>query len=131
MSDSTGLIVVSFFALSGFFLATYTGGKANDLGAEIVTGVVRGTPVSPGVREGMLFQMWLPYEVTAFALMAFVTLAELEMAAQVSAPGVKLLAQLVAFMAGLGSLIVLLVGPIALFQYRARIRRDRMRHHQD
>ena len=131
MSDSTGLIVVSFFALSGFFLAIYTAGKANDLGAEIVTGVVRGKPVSPGVREGMLFQMWLPYELTAFAVMAFVALAELEMAEQVSAPGVKLLAHLVAFMAGVGSLLVLFVGPIALLQYRARIRRDRMRHDRD
>jgi hypothetical protein len=92
MTDSTGLIVISFFALSGFFLVVYTGGKANDLGAEIVTGVVRGTPVSSAVREGMLFQMWLPYEATAFALMIFVAVAELEMAEQVNAPGVKLLA---------------------------------------
>jgi hypothetical protein len=123
MTDSTGLIVISFFALSGFFLIVYIAGKANDLGAEIVTGVVRGTPVSTGVREGMLFQMWLPYETTAFALMVFVAFAELEMAGQVSAPGVKLLAHFVAFMAGVGSLIVLLVGPFALLQYRRAIRR--------
>ena len=123
MSDSTGLIVISFFTLSGFFLVMYIGGKANDLGAEIATGVVRGTPVSPPVRDGMLFQMWLPYEVTAFALMVFVAFAELEMAEQVSAPGVKLLAHFAAFIAGLGSLIVLLVGPFALLQYRRAIRR--------
>jgi hypothetical protein len=125
MSDSTGLIVISFFTLSSSFVTMYIAGKANDLGAEIITGVVRGTSVSPAAREGMLFQMWLPYEVTAFALLIFVAFAELEMAGQVTGPGLKLLAHFAAFLAGVGSLIILLVAPIAVFQYRAVIRRAR------
>ena len=123
MSDSTGLIVISFFALGGFFLSMYIAGRANELGADIVAGVVRGTPVSPGVREAMLFQMWLPYEVTGFALLVFSVAVQLEIADQVSGPGVRFLAHFAAFIAGVGSLIFLLVGPIALLEYRALIRR--------
>jgi len=125
MSDSTGLIVISFFTMSSAFIAMYMGGKANDLSTQIATGVVRGTPVSPGVREGMLFQQWIPYVVTTAAILVFAAFAELEMAEQVSAPNVKLLAQFAAFVAGGTALINLLVAPIVLFQYRAAIRRAR------
>jgi len=123
MSDSTGLIVISFLGVLGFFLTLRIGKMANDVGAQIVTGVVDGTSVSSGVRQGMLFQIWLPYEVTGVASHVFLAAAELELATQVSAPSIKLIAHFAAFLAGVGALMFLLVGVAGLFQYRALIRK--------
>jgi len=127
MSDSTGLIVISFLLLGAFVAGVYIQGKANVLSAEIMTGVVRGTPASPGVREARLFAMWLPHELIVFTLCVFVVAVQWEIADQVTGSGVRLLAHFAAFITGTASLIILLITPVALFQMRAKLRRDRER----
>jgi len=127
MSDLIGLIAISFFTLSGGFLTIYVVGKANDVGPQIATGVVRGSPVSVGVREGLLFGIWLPCEAAAVATTAFVGLAELEMADHVSSEGVKLLAYFAAFINVMGALLILTGASFAFFRYRAKLRRVRQR----
>jgi hypothetical protein len=123
MSDLAGLIAISFLGVMGFFLSLYIAGKANTTGTQIVTGVVHGSPISTGVRTAMLFQMWLPYQVAGAASGIFLTIAQLEMADHVSDPGVKLLAHFAAFIAGVGALFYLVIGPAGFFQYRAFLRR--------
>jgi len=123
MSDLAGLVAISFLGAIGFFLSLYIAGKANRTGTQIVIGAVDGSPISTGVRTAMLFQMWLPYEMAGAASSIFLTIAQLEMANHVSAPGVKLLAYVAAFIAGIGSLFYLALGPAGFFQYRALIRR--------
>ena len=127
MSDSTGLITIPFLILALAYVIWFWGKAANDLSTEIVTGVVRGTPVSVGVREGMLYGMWLPYQFGIVILTALVALAMLEMANQVSGANVKLLARLAAFLAGGYAILVLTLGLNALPRYRAKLRRDKLR----
>ena len=127
MSDSTGLITIPFLILALAYVIWFWGKAANDLSTEIVTGVVRGTPVSVGVREGMLYGMWLPYQFAIVILTALVALAMLEMANQVSGANVKLLARLAAFLAGGYAILVLTLGLNALPRYRAKLRRDKLR----
>ena len=126
MSDSTGLITIPFLILALAYVIWFWGKAANDLSTEIVTGVVRGTPVSVGVREGMLYGMWLPYQFGIVILTALVALAMLEMANQVSGANVKLLARLAAFLAGGYAILVLTLGLNALPRYRAKLRRDKL-----
>jgi len=126
MSDSTGLITIPFLILALAYVIWFWGKAANDLSTEIVTGVVRGTPVSVGVREGMLYGMWLPYQFAIVILTALVALAMLEMANQVSGANVKLLARLAAFLAGGYAILVLTLGLNALPRYRAKLRRDKL-----
>ena len=127
MSDSTGLIVISFVGMLGFFLSLYIADKANTLGVQIATGLVQGSPVSLGVRTAMLYQVWLTYEVLGAASNVFLLIALLELAAQVDASGIKFLANFAAFIAGLGSALWLVSGSAGLFQYRAFLRRARQR----
>jgi hypothetical protein len=127
MSNLTFLVAISFLVATVILVSLFCAKSANDLSGQIVTGVVRGTPVSVGVREGMLFGMWLPYEVAMVVLTAFVALATLEMADHVSGANVRLLAHLAAFLAGSGSALVLATASIALFRFRAKLRRVRQR----
>jgi hypothetical protein len=127
MSDLTFLLVISFLVVTTTYVVVFCGKAGNDVSTEIVTGVVRGTPVSVGVREGMLFGMWLPYQFAVVIVTALVALAMLEMANHVSGANVKLLARLAAFIAGTNSVLSLVLGLNALPRYRAKLRRDKQR----
>jgi len=128
MSDLTFLVAISFLIVATVYVALLIAKAANDLSAEIVTGVVRGIPVSRGVREGMLWGMWLPTQVAMVILTAFVALATLEMADHVSGANVKLLAHLAAFLGGTGGGLVLMSASFGFFRYRAKLRR--VKQHQ-
>jgi hypothetical protein len=91
------------------------------------TGVAQGTPVSPGMREGMLFGMWVPWQGSFVGAAAFMALAQLEMASHVSDGNVKLVAYLFAFLAAVASAAVLVSSAVALFGLRAKVRRDKQR----
>ena len=125
MSDLTFLVAISFLAVAASYVMLRLSEAADASSGEIVTGIVRGTPVSRGTREGMLFGMWLPYEFAMVALAAFVALAALEMGDHVSGASVKLLAHLVAFVSAGMCGLVLVTASFGLFRYRAKLRRDK------
>ena len=130
MSDLTFLVAISFLVVTLTYVVIFCGKAANDLSTEIVTGVVRGTPVSVGVREGMLWGMWLPYQFAIVIITTLVGIAMLEMANHVSGANVKLLAHLVALVALGNSILTLTIGLNALPRYRAKLRRDKQRQAQ-
>jgi hypothetical protein len=127
MSDLTFLVAISFLVATATYVGSFCGKVANDASIGIVTGVVRGTPVSVGVREGMLFGVWLPYSSAMVLVTAFVALAALEMADHVSGANVRLLARLAAFLAGSISVFTLAIGLNTLPRYHAKLRRDKLR----
>ena len=127
MSDLTFLFAISFLTVAVAYVSWFWGKSANDISIEIATGVVRGTPVSVGAREGMLYGMWLPQQFVIVILTAFAALAMVEMANHVSGASVKRLAYLVAFLLGGNSIFVLAIGLNALPRYRAKLRRDKLR----
>jgi hypothetical protein len=130
MSDLTFLVAISFLVVTAIYVTMFCGKAANGLSTQIITGVVRGTPVSVGVREGMLWGMWLPYQFAIVMVTAFVALAMLEMADHVSGANVRMLARLAAFLAGGNSILTLTLGLSALPRYRAKLRRDKQRQAQ-
>ncbi|UCD23552.1 MAG: hypothetical protein JSW51_10975 [Gemmatimonadota bacterium] len=127
MSDLTFLVAISFLVVTLTYVVMFCGKAANGLSTQIITGVVRGTPVSVGVREGMLWGMWLPYQFAIVIITTLVGIAMLEMANHVSGANVKLLAYLVALMALGNSILTLTIGLNALPRYRAKLRRDKQR----
>ncbi len=94
-SAAIALIIATFFlgGLSFFWLAKL----ANDVAAEIVTGVVRGVPVSMKYRRLLLYQTWVNLALASLAFVAFSVAAALKIADYAPDPGVKPLAYLAVF----------------------------------
>jgi hypothetical protein len=123
MTDLNGLIAICFLVVAAFFLNLFIAKFAVDLAIQIATGVVNGTPVSPGVRYAMLFEMWLPHQMAQVAALIFFTIAFLEIADRVADPGIKLVAYLAAFIAGVTCLMALVTTTFGLFKYRKKLLR--------
>jgi hypothetical protein len=122
MSDSTGLIVISFLAVSVSSYVLYSGRIANEYGLKICTGVVDGTTVPTVQRWHMVYNMWVPYQSGAFMGTMFVGVAELVTASLVGNENVKFLAYLVLIMAFVGSLFSALTGIVIFMNYRSVLR---------
>jgi hypothetical protein len=127
MSNLTFLVAESFLVLAATLTLMFVGKLAADKTAEIVTGVVRGIPVSPRMREGMLWNIWLPWQASCVGAFAFLALTQLEMANHVTDANVKVVVYFVAFLAALASAITLVLLPGALFGLRAKVHRDKQR----
>jgi hypothetical protein len=127
MSDLTFLVVESFLVIAGALSIVFIGKLAADKSAQILTGVVLGTHVSPAMREGMLFGMWLPWHSASVAVAAFLALAQLEMANHVTNENVKVLVYFGAFLAAVAGAFALVLNATGLFAHRAKVRRDKQR----
>ena len=127
MSALTFLVAESFLVITGALSIVFIGKLAADKWAEIVTGVLHGNPVSPGVREGMVLGMWLPWQATVVALAAFATITQLEMANHVADGNIKLVVRLGAFLTAAHMSAALCVMTIGLFGLRRKVRRDKQR----
>ena len=127
MSDLTLLVAESFLLVAVGLILVFIGKLAADKWAEIVTGVLHGNPVSPGVREGMLLGMWLPWQSTVVAVGAFATITQLEMANHVADGNIKLVVRLGAFLTAAHMSAALCVMTIGLFGLRRKVRRDKQR----
>ena len=123
MSDFTGLTVVGFFGVASFLVNYYVANSANDLGAQILTGVIRGVPISIGARRALLFQMFLGYQAVAIAMNFFLALAATQFANNVDDSNVKLLARFLAFIAVMGSLLMLNNAVFGVRNYGRMLRR--------
>ena len=127
MSSLTFLVAESFLMIAGALSIVFIAKLAADKSAQILTGIVLGTAVSPAMREGMLFGMWLPWQAATVAVAAFLALAQLEMANHVTNANVKVLVYLGAFLAALLGATTLTLNAVGLFAHRAKVRRDAQR----
>jgi len=123
MSDFNALIAMAFLLVMLSFLMYYVYEKVNVIGFQILTGVVQGTPVSTGVRQAMLFQMWVPYQTGPIGIGVFLALAASEIADHVGDTNVRMLAYFAAFLCA-GVAIMALVNTVSgFFQYRTVLSR--------
>jgi hypothetical protein len=122
MSDSTGLIAISFLAVTGLWLTLSAGRQANEMGLRICTGVVDGTTVPTAQRWHMLYNMWVPYQSGGFVLGVFLAVSLLLMASLVGNENVKLLGYLGAFMGAVGCLFWVLTGTAIFLNFRTVLR---------
>jgi type IV secretory pathway VirB3-like protein len=127
MSNLTFLVAESFLVLAATLTFMLVGKLAADKSAEIITGVVRGVPVSPRMREGMLWGIWLPWHAFGAAVAAFLALTQLEMANHMTDANVKVVVYFMAFIAAWASALNVVLVSIALFSHLAKVRRDAQR----
>ena len=130
MSALTFLVAECFLLIAATLTCVFIGKIAADKSLEIITGVVKGVPVSPRTREGMLWNMWLPLHSFNIALPVFVILAQLQMASYVTEADLKLVAYFLAFIAAMAVATTLVPLPAALFAHRRKVRRDEQRQAQ-
>lgn len=127
MSVLTFLVAESFLLIAATLTILVIGKLAADKSAEIVTGVVRGVPVSPRMREGMLFGVWLPWHAFNVALPVLLALIQFRMASYVTDANAEIVAYFVAFLGMSAGAFTLVLLPIGLFTQRAKVRRDQRR----
>ena len=127
MSDLSLLVAESFLLVVVGLIVVFIAKLAADKWTEIVAGVVHGRPASPGVREGMLIGMWVPWQTTVVALCGFATLAQLEMANHVTDGNIKLVVHVGAFLTAIHGVSALCVSAIGFFGLRRKLRRDQRR----
>jgi len=122
MSDSTGLLAILSLGMTGTFLTYYIGRIANDMGGQICTGAIAGSPIPTEQRWYMLHNMWMSYEIGGWAVSIFLVFAQLLLANSVSDENVKMLGYLAAFIVAVASLMWLLQGGFMFFNYRSVLR---------
>jgi hypothetical protein len=118
MSDSTGLIAISFFGIVGCFLCPYISNLAAELNGQILTGVIRGTPISIRARRSLLYLLWVPYQTMGAIGMLFVALVETWFADQIADADIKLLAYGFAFISLCACLLFLSNGIFGALKYK-------------
>jgi hypothetical protein len=125
MSDLVILIAVTFLTIMTASLYFYVQERINGLGAQIVTGLAQDIPISTGVRRAMLYQTWLPYEVSAISMSAFFALATATIAERAGDTDVRRLVYFATFLFACVAAMELANTIGGLFQYRAVLRRAR------
>jgi hypothetical protein len=119
MSDSTGLVVISFLGVVGYYVFFYVSKIANDTGDQIALGYLEGRPIPTQQRWLMLYNTWTSYAVGAAVLGVFLGLAQLRLADYVADAQVKGLAYLAAAIAAFGTFMWFLQGVAMFFNYRS------------
>jgi hypothetical protein len=100
----------------------YISKMTNDVGAEILAGVIRGNPVSTKSRWLMLYQMYVSYVLAAMTCGAVLSLASLRIADHVDDADIKRLAYVAAMLGALASISWLLNGLSWFIHYRSVLR---------
>jgi len=118
--NAIGLILVTL--LAGGALIIYLARTANKRLDAVLTGVVDGIPASLKHRQLMLYNMYFQYLGGIIALSIIIALGFVQMADNVSDPGIKNLAYAAAVLAGFPGFNWLILGTSAGF-YSARVLR--------
>ena len=127
MSDLTILIAMAFLLVMTAFLYFYVFEKIDRIGAQVLTGVLEGTPISTGAREAILVQMWVPRLTGLTCVGAFLAFTSLEIAGHVHDTDVRLLVHFTTFVFAaitVGALAHIVAG---FPQYRTVLRRAKQR----
>jgi hypothetical protein len=127
MSDLTILIAMAFLLVIATFLYFYIFEKIDRIGAQVLTGVLEGTPISMGAREAILVQMWVPRLTGLTCVGAFLAFTSLEIADHVRDANVRMLVYFTAFVfaaIAVGALAHIVAG---FPQYRTVLRRAKQR----
>jgi hypothetical protein len=114
------LVVASFFP--GAFLVFYMSKMANDVGNELVAGVIRGNPMPIKHRWLVLYQTWLGYVSGTVGACVLAAAVNVQIAIQATDRGVETVAYLAAFFGGLASLSWLLASVTEFLCYRSVLR---------
>ena len=122
MSSSTAIALITANFLPMFFCFHYISKLANDVAAEIETGVLRGIPISTKYRRIMLYNHWVGYGLGAVTCGIFAAILNIRIAAYVDDGDIKAVAYVAAVMAGVGALGWAANAVSELIHYRSVLR---------
>ncbi len=122
MSNTTGLIAISFLSGMGFLCFFYITRLTNDVAAQVVTGFMDGNAVSTKQRQALLYQAWVPHVGGAVGVALFFAAAQMQMANNVGDSGIKFLAYMSVVIAATGSISWLINGTFLFFHYQGIVR---------
>jgi hypothetical protein len=122
MSDLTGLAAISTLFLTSAFVFMIITRMTNDLGDQIVTGLIRDHPISIEQRWLMLYSRWIAYAMTAVGVPLFLALAAAMMANHAGGADSRLLGRLAAFLLTTAGSTWLILGSVHFISYRSLLR---------
>ena len=122
MSASTALALIIATDFAGFFCLFWLTKLANDVAAEIETGVIRGTPISTKYRWLLLYQSWFTYVFGAMIAGILSAMLNVRIAAHATAGDVKAVAYVGAVIGGTAAFGWVLFGVSELIHYRSTLR---------
>jgi hypothetical protein len=117
-----GLLAIVFVGLMGFTIFFHISKIGNDVGVQVLTGIVDGCRVSVEERRHILWDVYLGYVGSATTFGFFLALSMVLLADLVDGAGIKLLAYWTAFMASVAGLGWGTLGTAAVFHYRRLLR---------
>jgi len=122
MSNTLAIALICANAFPGFFCFQYVSKLANDAGAEVAMGVIRGVPISQTYRGLMLYQVWIGYVLGAVSILVLVAVLNWSIAVLVDDRLVQTTAYLASVIAAVGALGTTLNAASALIHFRRLIR---------
>jgi len=118
---------MAFLLLMATFLFFSVFEKIDRIAAQVLTGVVEGTPISMGAREAILVQVWAPRLTALTSVAAFLAFMSLEIADHVSDTQVRMLIHFATFLFAAMAIGALAHTISGFPQYRTVLRRARQR----
>jgi hypothetical protein len=122
MSDEYAIGLIVALAIVVTFLYARMDAWAQTRGDAIVSGIVRGVPVSIAHRRFLIYARWTPAIGCLLGMMALVSIGWLLIGRNVSSEEVRLFAYLSAFLAALTTLAWLFITPVWYFHLLSVLR---------
>jgi len=122
MTNFTVLAAIALLFVMGTSMFFYLSNKTNDVGYQILTGVVNGVAMSVHQRMFMLYNYWVPYVGSVAASSGLLGFAQLQFAGRADDDGIRILGYLAALFGAAGALGWLALGASAFVHYRSVIR---------
>jgi hypothetical protein len=110
MSNSITLLSILAVITAVFLGAIWVSTVINDRGDEILSGVVKGIPVSTKTRWLMLFTQFLTFYLFLVGFLVVTGLGILELARGVEEPGVRIVGYMCASLCASGAVLWILLG---------------------
>jgi len=122
MSDFAVLAAIALLFVLGTFLFFYLANRTNDVGDQILNGVVDGVAVSVHHRMFRLYNYWLSYNGSVVSCMGFLAFVQIQLAGLAGDDGVRILGYLAALFAAAAGVGQLVLGASAFNHYRSVLR---------
>jgi len=119
MTDFMVLAAISLLFVMGTSMFFYLSNKTNDVGYQIVTGVVDGVAISVHQRMFMLYNYWVPYVGSVASCSGVLGFAQLQFAGRAGDDSVRILGYVAALFGAAGVIGWLVLGASAFAHYRS------------
>ena len=122
MSDFAVLAAIALLFVMGTSMFFYLANKTNDVGDQILTGVVDGVAISAHQRMFRLYNYWMSYNGGVVSCAGFLAFAQSQFAGLAGDDSVRILGYVAALFGAAAAIGQLVLGASAFNHYRSVIR---------